>query len=616
MSRKLSPKQLMILCSGTLFAMALGMLLVIAVFYGQTVNHSRKEPKVQTVTDLSFREIEVADAPMGVQEEFSWTIQDVPTGETCLAFYVIHEYTQVWIGEELIYTLYPKQLKSIEKKDGLTFEEKEARKEALLRKGKPMGAQWVFIPFSPEDSGKQVRILLTPVYQSSRFHEPEFLIGPKNTIYRTQLRQNLPIMLLSIILTVAGVLQLILYLVFRLRAKYQNDQLLWMGVAALVTGIWKLNDNAFAPLLLPLPVLQSGLALAAILVIPIPYIQLVQCGLGEKRSPFLDGMTVLNLFNIALVFFFHFTGYAPLHDTLVSSHAMVVIAVMSMGWEIISRCYHEKTDWCQKFVLVGLLACDIGGLLDVVLHYVLKSSYPFSFLPTFLLLYFIMTCGIELTRLVQVDQQVKGEQKDQNQTQARLLLSQIQPHFLYNCITVIQLLCIKEPMKAREALGDFANFLRGNMDAMTTSFIPFSQELKHVHYFLRLEKLRYGDALTIKEDIHYTSFFIPPLTVQPLIENAIRHGLKANGGGVVTLRTMYINRSVRITITDNGVGFDPTTLEERSNSGHRSHVGLLNVRQRIEMSTGGELQIHSVPGEGTTMTIILPEPDPGKNRSV
>ncbi len=113
------------------------------------------------------------------------------------------------------------------------------------------------------------------------------------------------------------------------------------------------------------------------------------------------------------------------------------------------------------------------------------------------------------------------------------------------------------------------------------------------------------------------NFSLPPLTVEPLVENAIRHGLKAKGGGVVTLSTTYENRTIRITIADNGVGFDPESLEYKASpkKGERSHIGLLNVRRRIQIMAKGQLIIDSKPGRGTIMTILLPEPDPRKKET-
>ena len=186
-----------------------------------------------------------------------------------------------------------------------------------------------------------------------------------------------------------------------------------------------------------------------------------------------------------------------------------------------------------------------------------------------------------------------------------LVLSQIQPHFLYNALTSIYRLCDVKPEAAKEAVSNFSKYLRGNLDSIKqTKMISFADELKHLQAYLSLEKIRYDDDLDIKYDIKATEFFIPPLTVQPLVENAVNHGIgDLPGGGLVTISTEEKRDYYEIRVSDNGVGFDPETVPEDG----RSHLGIMNVRSRLNIMCHGTLDIKSAPGDGTVAIIQIPK---------
>lgn len=189
-----------------------------------------------------------------------------------------------------------------------------------------------------------------------------------------------------------------------------------------------------------------------------------------------------------------------------------------------------------------------------------------------------------------------------------IMFSQIQPHFLYNTLSAIQSLCRSDPAKAEEAVVLFSRYLRGNMDSITqTDTIPFSSELEHTRLYLQLEKLRYEDALQVSYDLACLDFRIPTLTLQPLAENAVRHGVrgKISGCGSVTISSRETDEYYSITVCDDGPGFSP----ENTASDGRPHIGLTNVRERLARVCGGRLEIESQPGHGTKVTILIPKED-------
>ena len=196
-------------------------------------------------------------------------------------------------------------------------------------------------------------------------------------------------------------------------------------------------------------------------------------------------------------------------------------------------------------------------------------------------------------------------EKELGELNITLMISQIQPHFLYNALNTIKYLIKKDPKTAEGAVVKFSNYLRSNMDSLTQKEpIPFEKELYHVKNYVDIEQLRFGDRLKIEYDIQIVDFTIPPLTLQPIVENAIKHGVNQRPeGGTVTIKTDETKSYVIITVEDNGVGFD---INEKKNDG-RSHVGIQNIRKRLEEIMGAFIEIKSEVGTGTTVTIKIPK---------
>jgi len=189
----------------------------------------------------------------------------------------------------------------------------------------------------------------------------------------------------------------------------------------------------------------------------------------------------------------------------------------------------------------------------------------------------------------------------------QIMLSQIQPHFLYNTLSVIQDLCHSDPARAEIATVAFSQYLRGNMDSLLSeTTIPFEDEWKHTRGYLDLEQMRFEGKLKVRYDIGCTSFDLPPLSLQPIVENAVNHGVRANpdGAGIVTIATREYPDRYEITVTDTGPGFDPDNPPEKQG---RTHVGVQNVRERLAGLCDGTLTIASQIGRGTTATISLPK---------
>ena len=190
------------------------------------------------------------------------------------------------------------------------------------------------------------------------------------------------------------------------------------------------------------------------------------------------------------------------------------------------------------------------------------------------------------------------------QSQMSLAISQIQPHFLYNTLSTIAELCRKDSAMAEEVTNRFSLYLRGNLEHMGDSFpVEFSKELKHVQTYLWIKKIRFQEELQVVYDIQTEDFIIPALTVQPLVENAVKHGMMGSENVcTITIRTKCVERGYQVIIEDDGCGFDP---EQVKNDG-RKHIGIESVRSRLKFMVGGTLTVKSAIGKGTTVIIEIP----------
>ncbi|MGN1060302.1 MAG: sensor histidine kinase, partial [Candidatus Coproplasma sp.] len=184
-----------------------------------------------------------------------------------------------------------------------------------------------------------------------------------------------------------------------------------------------------------------------------------------------------------------------------------------------------------------------------------------------------------------------------------LTRSQIQPHFLFNTLSSIAELCVTDPDKAQEATVEFTEYLRGNLNAMNNPKpISFVAELEHVKNYLALEKMRFGEYLQVVYDIRDTGFLLPPLSVQPLVENAVKHGIgMKESGGTIKIITYSDEDNFYVIVSDDGVGFDSTQEIEKG------HIGIENVRYRLSATCKATLEINGIPDEGTVCKITVPK---------
>lgn len=205
--------------------------------------------------------------------------------------------------------------------------------------------------------------------------------------------------------------------------------------------------------------------------------------------------------------------------------------------------------------------------------------------------------------------QLEAEQQalklELQESRISIMLSQMQPHFIFNTLNTIYHLCEINPDTARKTISSFSEYLRNNIDNLGHSdMISFEKELSFVKTYLDIEKVRFDDELELSFDIRATNFKLPVLTVQPIVENAVKHGTsKKEGVASLSVSTEEYDDRYEIVIADTGVGFDTMGY---ANDGHK-HIGISSVTERLKNLCGGTLTIDSTPGVGTVATIRIPK---------
>ena len=211
--------------------------------------------------------------------------------------------------------------------------------------------------------------------------------------------------------------------------------------------------------------------------------------------------------------------------------------------------------------------------------------------------------------------------KDRDRAEVLALRAQISPHFVYNALNTIASFVRTDPDRARELILDFADFTRYSFRA-AGQYTLLADELKNIDRYVTLERARFGPALDVKLQVapEVLGVVVPFLALQPLVENAVRHGLAGRRRGSITLIARDEGADCVISVEDDGVGMDPEVLRsahadalDTDGSDDRAHVGLTNVDHRLRAAFGNDygLIVETAPGAGTKVVMRVPKFRPG-----
>lgn len=571
-----------------LFALAViaVLLLLIWLWYrgGAEVQTTRPGEGVSAVADVAFREEPDPSAPAGVVQTYTFPCAQRDT-DSALAFYLVHQYAQVWIGGELVYSVTGSGRTPV----------------------KTIGSCWVMVPLLREDSGKEVRVCIRPVYESSRSRQVTFLTGSRMAIFVDRLRQDLPQLVLSVLAVFIGITFQVIAL-YRILTGVGDDALFCLGLFSVMLGLWRLMDTRFIPFLVPQrTVFLFYTSVAMLMLGTVPLVRSLERRFTDASRRVLRwycvGASAVCLILVGL----QVLGGVDLRLNLQWIHFVICV-----GIAVLAGCVIHDMVRCRRDHSVGMKAALLpaaGVLLDLASYYVRGTSSGLVFTLLAMLIY-IAIMGTDLMihavsyerQLARMERQLAEQEHQLAESRMALLISQIKPHFIYNTLGSIEQLCTEQPETAAGLVHNFARYLRGNFGELDNpSPIRLHQEMEHVQCYVSIEKIRFPD-ITVVFDLQSEDFLLPALSVQPLVENAIKHGLmQLTSGGTVRVSTWETEDDYFVRVEDNGGGFCTDSLWE-----DRSHVGLRNIRDRVRAMCGGSLEVRSQPGAGTTVTIQIP----------
>ena len=266
----------------------------------------------------------------------------------------------------------------------------------------------------------------------------------------------------------------------------------------------------------------------------------------------------------------------------------------------------------ERFLYIGSILPLISFCVDVIMTDIglwkggVLSKYVFGvfFVTAMIVVLRVIPNGINaLSKARELETEKIVLNAKLTESRVSTMMSQIRPHFIYNTLGSIEQLCSIDPPKAGELVHNFAKYLRGNFGELDNPKpILMSQEMEHVHHYVSIENVRFPD-MTFSFEMDSDDFHIPSLTIQPIVENAIKHGLmKLSKGGTIRVVSYETDSHYCVSVEDDGVGFDTGELSD-----DRKHVGIRNISEILHAMVNGSLEIESTEGAGTKVLIKIPK---------
>ena len=517
-----------------------------------------------------------------------------------LSVYLQHSYVKVWLDDELQYSSW---------------------EDGSPHLGRTPGNYWVTAALRSDYAGKTLRIEITPVYtgaavltpawlvpvpEAARLGQPQFLlIDHGQLLTRLILPRDLPVLAVSLFVLIAGLFLGLFALISKLEHG-DKGRLLTLGALAVASALWNLSQLPSLLLALDVYGLQKTIwYLGACAYLLLPPLMLLFPGSLRRGKPGRAAFGV-SLGSAVLLLILQFLDLCDLFETMfwhgLLGTVLLLVCVPA------SRSRGRELLWLLPFP--PALGLDLAVIR-------LSGSARFA---CFSLLWVALNLCIRgagfVSEALGRERQLRQQEKDLYELRLRALAQQIRPHFIYNTLSSIYVLCKNGSPRTLPVIEDFLSYLQANYTAISQEKpIPFPEELRHIRAYLGVEAVRYEGLLQVEYDTPHTAFRLPALTLQPIVENAVKHGISRERVQLrILIRTRKAGDCSQVIIEDNGPGFDPEaeappspTGEDRQDGEREARIGLVNVRGRLELICGGSLTIAPRPGGGTAVTVSIPD---------
>ena len=429
----------------------------------------------------------------------------------------------------------------------------------------------------------------------------KFSSGETYALLLYQLQRNAAKIIISSMLLIIGLALLFSMGVLRLFKIDIYEQFFSCAMLLISGAVCTFIDYEYITLLFPYPGLINIIDYLSQMLI-CEFLLIYLSTFLNKKSHIKTANVMIFLWTLCIVGYCLFQKGRGSDAFLSPAWSMLVLEMV-----FLIREYKMHMEKRIKYVVVSVSVLTGCTIIEIV-HYSFVHFYWIYVFQAGLLFFTIVQCIIagdfvrEKMQQASLVQEMQGELA---QSRIRVMLSQIQPHFVFNVLNAISGLCLIHPEKADDAIIQFSNYLRANINSLQSQgLVNFEEEMKHIRCYVALEQLRFGNKIHMVYNIDAANFSLPALTLEPLVENAVKHGLRSKSqGGTVMLKTAENMKEICIIIEDDGVGFDWEALQKDS---HAS-IGIMNVRSRLEYMLQAKMTITSVIGRGTKVMIQIPK---------
>lgn len=526
------------------------------------------------------------DVPKDTEVVLTNTLPDDVQDDSAIVFRTRMQSVRVYVEDRLIYQ-YPDQ--------------------DLI--GREIPSAWNFVRLSEKDAGQQIRICIRSDYVRFSGVISEVRYGEYNDLVTVIIAQQLKILRMSILIGFVGIAVVIISFVSR---RYQIFT--WhrnLGMLLAVIAVWLCGESG-------MPSGKVGLeawhyfAMVSLLFCPVFLTAYLYARWGKICGKITEKLFYISLIAASGCLVSEVLGGPDLVELIPLMHGMTGIT-LTYGMLLYALAARRKESIYIRSGLLCIFIIFLAGTAEIVRFYCTDKMIGI-YLRIAILIYALNLFRICVSMLYRKVKENRELERSLRRSRAELMASQIKPHFIYNTLNSIRTLIRRDPKAAQQAVYDFSIYLRSNLDNMgDRDLIPFSEELRHIRAYLDIEKIRFEERMNVVMDIRTSMFLVPPLSIQPLVENAVKHGICTRmSGGTVTIRSYEEKNVYVVEVEDDGVGFDVSSLDMgddtegdvlSSGSDTDSHIGLKNIRFRVKELTGGSLKIESLPGKGTKVTV-------------
>ncbi|MBR2780680.1 MAG: histidine kinase [Eubacteriaceae bacterium] len=459
---------------------------------------------------------------------------------------------------------------------------------------------WVFVPLETEYAGRQITVIMNSPYPNYSGMVPAMTLGTNAEVLLYASSSGYFDLYLSITVIVLG----ILIMIFAVTDPSDTTSLrryLPLGIFIALLGATVISRSGIPRISMSRGFLEYMLQETTLRLCPVFYALYMEGTAEGTGKKVYDWFFILSSLSLVVSFAAHFRGLCDF--TASSRFIRILLSAELLASLYIRRGKAPGTRARRALRNVGVIVLAAGITLGIIPR--TEIYVQGLHLRNMACLIFALTHCLNM--VLESYREATGRvilAKELSESRIKLMMSQMQPHFIYNTLSTIRSMIKKAPDRAYDLIQEFAGYLRYNINAMAdVPIIPFNEELNHIRVYTSIEKERFGDRLNVEYDTGHVAFFVPPLSVQPFVENAVKHGVCMKPeGGTVTLTTSPGKDCDIITIRDDGTGFDTSLLEDPSRRG----IGINNAVYRLENQVGADVDIKSRPGEGTTVTITVP----------